>query len=76
MDKHSAYYQKIENHSDLVRDVRSGAIINTNSNVVAAARARKQRAAEQTEAIATLQSEMTEIKTLLKELINNNNELR
>ena len=69
---------KVEGHSDLSRDMNSGAIINRNRSAYDRA---KRRAAEAqisrdtirdtTRDINTLKSEMHEIKSLLKQLVSN-----
>jgi hypothetical protein len=69
---------QVEGHSDLSRDINSGAIINRNRS--AYDRARKRAAEAQiardtirdtTRDINTLKSEMHEIKSLLKQLVSN-----
>jgi hypothetical protein len=69
-------YAKVENHPDLVRDLKSGAIINTNVDQYHAARRRKTRVRKEKQEIQNLKNEMKEIKELLHMLINkdNNNE--
>jgi hypothetical protein len=70
-------YHKIENHPDLIRDTKTNAVINKNSDVVQIARARKLKAMQQEQDINDLKNEMAEIKNLLHTLINNsNNELQ
>jgi hypothetical protein len=66
-------YKRIEDHPNLIRDVKSNAVINKNSDVVIAAVARRQKAKQQDDDIAMLKSEMTEIKKMLSTLINNSN---
>lgn len=73
----SERYLKVEGHSDLVRDVETGAIINRNRSAFEKA---KQRSIEiqkrndelrdATREINNLKCEMHEIKGLLKELVN------
>ena len=66
-----ATFQKIQDHADLVRDTRSNAIINTNTDVYYAAKARKRKTQNQNQEIQSLKKEMSEIKSLLLTLINN-----
>ena len=68
---------KVEGHSDLVRDINSNAIVNTNETEFMAYM-RRYRAREKNndilrdtvKEINTLKSELFEIKKLLKEVIN------
>ena len=69
----------VEGNSDLVRDPRTDQIINTNSSAYEQyVSRRKQRKIEKEksltieEDLASLKSEMNEIKSLLKELVNGN----
>ena len=68
---------KVEGHEDLVRDVRSKAIINTNTTEYQLYMARIRAREKQGDAIRNtvkeindLKKEMYEIKNLLKEVIN------
>lgn len=73
----SERYLQVEGHSDLVRDTKTGAIINRNRSAFEKA---KQRSIEiqkrndelrdATREINNLKCEMHEIKGLLKELVN------
>ncbi len=70
-------YYKVKDNSDLVRDPRTGSIINTNSldyDKYVAQRSAKNAEHEKTENIeqdlASLKSEINEIKSLLKELVS------
>ena len=68
---------KVEGHSDLVRDINSNAIVNTNETEFMAYM-RRYKAREKNndmlrdtvKEINTLKSELYEIKKLLKEVIN------
>jgi len=68
---------KVEGHSDLVRDINSNAIVNTNETEFMAYM-RRYKAREKNndilrdtvKEINTLKSELFEIKKLLKEVIN------
>ena len=72
-------YYKVKDHSDLVRDPKSGSIINVNSmdyqkyisnREVRTEDSQKVENVEQD--LANLKSEIGEIKSLLKELVNGN----
>ena len=67
---------KVEGHSDLVRDNRSHAIINTNKSAYDTAKKRAEEAQKQRDGIRetareinNLKCEMHEIKSMLKELL-------
>ena len=69
----------VEGNSDLVRDPRTDSIINTNTNAYEQyISQRKKRKLEKEkslnieEDLANLKSEMNEIKSLLRELVNGN----
>ena len=68
---------KVKGHTHLVRDLKSQAIINTDSNAYARYMARKAKQAEKEDElrgvvreINTIKAEMFEIKNLLKEKLN------
>ena len=70
-------FYKVKDHNDLVRDSKTGAILNTNSldyDKYVAQRSAKSAEHEKTENIeqdlASLKSEINEIKSLLKELVS------
>ena len=72
-------YIPVEGNSDLVRDPRTDSIINTNSNAYEqyiSQRKRRKLEKEKSlnieEDLANLKSEMNEIKSLLRELVNGN----
>ena len=72
-------YIPVEGNSDLVRDPKTDSIINTNTNAYEQyISQRKKRKLEKEkslnieEDLANLKSEMNEIKSLLKELVNGN----
>ena len=72
-------YIPVEGNSDLVRDPNTDQIINTNTTAYEQyINRRKQRKLEKEKALtveqdlASLKSEMSEIKSLLKELVNGN----
>jgi len=69
-------YKNIEGHSDLIKDMHSKAVINTNRSAYLAAVQRKKNFIAQkdslrdaTREINILKSEMHEIKTLLVKLV-------
>tara|TARA_B100000900_G_C20063363_1_gene506916 strand:+ start:260 stop:487 length:228 start_codon:yes stop_codon:yes gene_type:complete len=72
-------YIPVEGNSDLVRDPRTDSIINTNTNAyeqyISQRRKRKlekEKSLNIETDLANLKSEMNEIKSLLKELVNGN----
>lgn len=72
-------YFKVEGHSDLIRDSRSGAIVNTNRSKFLIAKKRCQDATKHKDQmrsvvreINTLKCEMHDIKNLLKRMVENN----
>lgn len=67
---------KVEEHNDLVRDLSNGAVINTDRNALALAKAKKmaldrkmQEEKEMKEDINNLKSEMGDIKNMLTQLL-------
>ena len=69
-------YYKIEGNQDLARDPENGSIVNVNDleyqQYVAVRKAKKAKNESVEEDLANLKSEMNEIKSLLKELVNGN----
>ena len=72
-------YIPVEGNNDLVRDPKTDQIINTNANAYEqyiSQRKKRQLEKEKSlnieEDLANLKSEMNEIKSLLKELVNGN----
>ena len=70
-------YLKVEGHSDLVKDTKTHAVINTNKNAYVSYKKRLQEAQRQrdeirnaTREINTLKCEMHEIKDMLKTLLD------
>ena len=61
---------KVEGHSHLVRDEESHAIINTDVEQYRLTMRRRQIMQTQRDEINSLKNDMSEIKSLLKELIN------
>ena len=62
-------YSKVEGHMDLVRDESSSAIINTNVEQYRLVMKRREVMKAQRSEINTLKQEVTEIKDLLKDII-------
>tara|TARA_R100001015_G_C4519345_1_gene88778 strand:- start:26 stop:256 length:231 start_codon:yes stop_codon:yes gene_type:complete len=72
-------YLQVEGHDDLVRDTKSNAIINKNRSAYLIAKQRAEAAQRQRDAIRTanreinnIKSEMHEIKSMLKTLLDKN----
>ena len=63
-------YTKVEDNADLVRDNYSKAIINTDTDAYNAYMLRKKTKLKEKEEINNLKQEVSEIKDLLKELVN------
>ena len=61
---------KVEGHTHLVRDEESHAIINTDVEQYRLTMRRRQMLRTQRDEINSLKNDMSEIKSLLKELIN------
>lgn len=59
----------VEENTDLVRDVATNAIINTNRSAFSARLKRKAQVQHNADEIQNLKTELSEIKELLKELI-------
>ena len=70
---------KVEGHAHLVRDLKTQAIVNTDSDAYARYMARKVKQAEKEDElrgivreINTIKAEMFEIKSLIKEIVDRN----
>ena len=63
-------YKKVEGHSNLVRDTKSGAIINNDSTEYQNYIAMREQKLKEKDRIENLENEVSEIKSLLKDLIN------
>ena len=59
---------KVEGHSHLVRDLKSSAIINTDSNAYARYMARKRKQKEQNDEIRSVIRDVNELKTEMREI--------
>lgn len=62
-------YLKVENHSDLVRDTNTGAILSKDSSSYQLYINNRNRAISEKQRIENLESELSDIKTLLNTLI-------
>ena len=62
-------YSKVEGHMDLIRDESSSAIINTNVEQYRLVMKRREVMKAQRSEINTLKQEVTEIKVLLRDII-------
>ena len=60
--------QKVKAHTNLMRDKRTGAILNMDRAGIAQAKARKIAQQEQSDRIDNLEKEITEIKSLLSQI--------
>jgi hypothetical protein len=60
--------QKVKGHTNLMRDKRTGAILNMDRAGIAQAKARKSAQIEQAKRIDNLEKEITEIKSLLSQI--------
>ena len=65
-------YLKVDGHDGLVRDVKTGAIINRDDSAIEARRKSKQLSSA-LEDINMLKNELFEIKSLLREIVNASN---
>ena len=63
-------YHKVKDNSDLVRDPKNGSILNTNSMDYDKYVAQRQSNKDTDQELADLKSEISEIKSLLKELVS------
>ena len=74
-------YQRVDGHSNLVRDTRTGAILNTNKSEIENAKKRQKTIRERqehidslTEEVRGLKDDMKQIKELLMNLSGDTNE--
>ena len=65
-------YIQVEGNSGLVRDRITGAILNVNSTEIQKARLRKKKEKQQELEIQELKKDVSEIKVLLKQLVEKN----
>lgn len=61
--------REVENHPGLVKDMRSGAVLNTSKSDIEAARMRKKKRIQNQERLDQLEHDISEIKFLIKEII-------
>jgi len=76
-------YQKVQGHNNLVRDKKTGTILNTNKNEIVQARKLKETRQREkhkieslTEEVSNLKQDIDEIKSLLFRLVEDNNGTR
>lgn len=62
-------YIKVEGHPNLVRDRKSGVILNINKAELEANRIRKQKQREKDNEIEQLKNDVSEIKSMLNKLV-------
>jgi len=62
-------YVKVEGHPGLVRDTKTGAILNTNEQEIEAARARKRAWKEKQKEVEELKSDVSELKGMMKQIL-------
>lgn len=63
-------YKKVEGHSDLVRDMESGAIVNNDTTAYQNYIQMKNQKLKEKERLDNLENEMGEIKSLLHKLLD------
>jgi len=63
-------YWKVEGHSSLARDSESTAVVNTDINAYRAQKLRKETFKRQVEEINNLKKDVSDIKTLLTQLVD------
>tara|TARA_B110000503_G_C7148046_1_gene413857 strand:- start:295 stop:501 length:207 start_codon:yes stop_codon:yes gene_type:complete len=63
-------YIKIEGEQDLVKDKETGAILNTNINSLSAYKQKRKKDIDQKNRIDRMETDIGDIKSMLKELIN------
>ena len=61
---------RIENHEELVRDVKTNAVLNTDNDALQKYRARRDKERQLREDVDSLKTDMSEIKQLLQQLVN------
>jgi hypothetical protein len=63
-------YAKISDHEQLIRDMKSNAVLNTDLTSLEKYRIKREKDRQMSKDIDTLKSEMSEIKNLLHQLVN------
>lgn len=61
-------YNKVQGHSDLVRDTSTGAILNTNKNEIARARELKEKKRQERQNMESLRNEVESMKQDFKDI--------
>lgn len=61
-------YNKVQGHSDLVRDTSTGAILNTNKNEIARARELKEKKRQERQNMEALRNEVESMKQDFKDI--------
>lgn len=62
-------YVKVKGHPNLVKDINTGVILNINKTELEAARTKKEKDRQREKDIDDLKNEVSEVKTLLKKII-------
>jgi hypothetical protein len=62
-------YQKVDGNSDLVRDKKSGAILNINRSEFDKAKAARAERFREKEELKTLKNDVSELKSMLQQLL-------
>jgi hypothetical protein len=63
-------YFKIEGEQDLIKDKETGAILNTNMDSLSAYKQKRKKDIEQENRVDKMESDIGDIKSMLKELLN------
>ncbi|AOV60222.1 hypothetical protein S820908_074 [Synechococcus phage S-CAM9] len=63
-------YKKVEGHSELIRDMDSGAVINNDTTAYQNYIAMREQKIKEKQRLENLENEVGEIKSLLKEMLN------
>lgn len=64
-------YQKVQDHPDLVRDSKTGAILNINKDEIRRKKQQRLKSLERDRDIDRLKDDVGEIKNLLQQLLEN-----
>lgn len=62
-------FLKVEGHSGLVKNPKTGVVLNINETEIRSAKKRKKKKQELEQEVQDLRSEMSEIKSLLQQLV-------
>ena len=62
---------KVEENNDLVKDMRSGAVLNTNTNAYTASKRRSLYKQQREDDINSIREELAELKGMLRSLLEN-----